>query len=985
MAQASAKGDLALTIDELGLEASLRFTPDPNGAEWTADKLLRLVMDARVGGVNQKRAEDILGRFARSRGETTEILAKGQPPEEPVAEEPEWEDLGPPAGYEALVAAAIASAGEPELYRTRYETMRVEKKVKKPGALPFLPPRIEVVVEQERREIKERIYLDFEVVKTGFAKRGGRIALLSAAKPGKVGKSIFGKPIPPEGKEGVFVLGSGVTRTKNELFAETDGVLRAGSRWVEILPVGLPSWKVSRSSDGATWLLDCSPGDPGLPEPSAADIIQAALDGGAPADSLVSAETVAGIISAARASGESIRARSLSLDRDGRAEVAISPDRTRATLSVWKGRGAGKPLQLAAVTAAIKASGVRVAKVEQFKKDVVDFYRSDRAELLDYVIAEGRAPSRGKDRSVTLNAAFYPDEKTAELIARIAGHPALSITVPSLDDFPVQAPTRLAPVQAGQRFGELSAQAMGAPGVDIAGAVLPGIPGNDPVIRTYENVEFQKGILSASVSGLLFAQEKGGVWSFRVIPFRDSFIEVSMAPDCMFAYISLQSEVGLGRPLTVEGALEAIAAKGVVQGLDTHAVVDAIAAARAGQAVLRRAVAAGKPPRPAGTEVRTWLVGTSAPSKGDRPVGAGPVRVTAGTQILRMSRAAGGPEDGLDVCGRPVPAPPSPEPPAPAAAETTAGPAAAARIEHDASIREESGPDGSVVFVAAAAGELRMDGSRLSVVERFVVRGDVAQETGNVRFAGPVHIHGSVRRGFQLVAGGDAAIAGQVEAALVSSDGAVSIGGGIRGERRGTIRAKKTVEAAFAEQALILAVEDVRVRGNCALCSIKTNGRLFIGTESGSLVGGIVRARKGIEASSLGSANSIKTEISFGQDYLVADMIEAEEREIEKLKALVLQSDRAMAEAERSGAGLDRARQDKVKLVKLIEKRSIRLFDLREKFEEHFSAAEVRVRGTVFPGVILESHNRFYEVRSRKTNVAFSFDQQQGRIVERPL
>jgi uncharacterized protein len=62
----------------------------------------------------------------------------------------------------------------------------------------------------------------------------------------------------------------------------------------------------------------------------------------------------------------------------------------------------------------------------------------------------------------------------------------------------------------------------------------------------------------------------------------------------------------------------------------------------------------------------------------------------------------------------------------------------------------------------------------------------------------------------------------------------------------------------------------------------------------------------------------------------------------------------------------------------------MRVFDLREKFEAHV-ASEVRVRGIVYPGVMLESHNRFFEVRSRRTQVAFSFDPKVGRIVERPL
>ncbi len=71
MAQSAAKGDLALAIDEDELEASLTFTPDKEGADWTADKVLRVFMDARIGGYNQKRADELVqnsrGRRAGSR------------------------------------------------------------------------------------------------------------------------------------------------------------------------------------------------------------------------------------------------------------------------------------------------------------------------------------------------------------------------------------------------------------------------------------------------------------------------------------------------------------------------------------------------------------------------------------------------------------------------------------------------------------------------------------------------------------------------------------------------------------------------------------------------------------------------------------------------------------------------------------------------------------------------------------------------------
>jgi len=979
MAQAAAKGDLALTIDELGLEASLRFTPDQNGAEWSADKLLRLVMDSRLGGVTPRRAEDILSKFSRSRGPVVEVLAKGLPPEEAVPEEADWEELNPDPGLEAVVAATIAEAQAPELFKIRVETIKTETTVKKPGALPFLPPKIEKVVGQEKREIKEAIYPDPTVVFTGFAKRGCRLGLLSSSKAGKQGKSIFGKPIAPEGKDTAFILGRGVSRAKSELLAEYDGVVRAGDRWVEVIPIPLASYTLSRSPDGATWFLNFNPGDARLPIPDAEAIHKAALDQGADPATIIDSAAIGAILAEATAAGEALFSCSISLDRDGRAEVVVDPDGLKAVLNVWKARGRGRPLTLADVTAALKAGGVRIAKPEQLKKDIPDFYKSDAPELLGYVLAEGKAPTRGKDRTVALTAAFLADERAAELKAKLAASPALSSLVPSLGDFPIEGATKVAQVQAGQRFGELSAQGIGQPGVDLKGLPLPGIPGNDPRIKTYENVDFVKGLLSASAAGVLLVREGEGSWDFRVLPFKDSSIEVTLSPDSMEAYINLQAEHGLGKPLTMEAILEALKAKGVVQGLDPRAVSEAMAAARAGQVVLRRLVARGKPALAAGSPRRFWLIGAATPFEGQKPSGPGPFHVVAGMKVLRVEKAAGASQAGTDVLGRPVQASSAPE-----AAITQGKALATGCMDHDGTIRE-SVEEGSIVYTAGSGGELKIGADSLTVIERFDVQGDIGASTGNVRFAGPVHVHGAVRRGFQLFAGGDATISGAVEAAIVSSEGIVTIGGGMRGERRGTIRAKRSVDLAFAEQALILAVEDIRVRGSAALCSFKTNGRLIVGSERGSLVGGLSRARKGVEASILGSENGIKTEISFGQDYLVADMIEAEEKEIEKLKLLIVQSDRAMAEAQRIGTGLDQSRQDKVKLVKLLERRSIRLFDLREKFEEHFPASEVKVRGMVYPGVILESHNRFYEVRSRKSNVVFTFDQQQGRIVERQL
>lgn len=985
MAQAVAKGDLALTIDEDELGASLRFSPDPNGAEWSADKVLRLLMDARIGGYNQKRAEELVGKLGRAKGPLVEAVAAGQAPEPAQPESPEWTELAIPPELAAVVDAVAREAPPPLLYKVKVETVKVEKTVKKPAALPFLPPKVEKVIVSERRESREPVYPDPALLRVGYAKKGDRLCLLSSAKPGKAGKTIFGKPLQAQAGETAFFAGPNVARNKNELLAEADGAVRVGERWVDVVPVPEHRWSVELSPDGATFFLNYAPGDPRLPAPSAAEVLARAAGLGMPPEAAMGETEIAAILAEAAAAREAVYSRSISLDRDAKVEVRVSPDKTRATLSIWKGRGRGRPLELSAVSAALKASGVRGFKAEQLKKDVIEFHKGPKPELLDYLLIEGRAPGRGKDRALAFQAAFLGQAEAEALRARLAAAPGLAQAAPSLDEFPLEAADRVARVQLGQRVGELPPQQAGQAGVDIFGNALPGIPGNDPVVRVFEGLDFSKDAITATAAGILLVGVVEGATCLRVLPLRDASIEVEVAADASTASVSLVAEEGLGQGLTIEGVLAAFTAKGVVQGLEPWTIAEAVADARAGRPVLKRVAARARPARPGGSVKVEWLVHKASGAlfalregnRADFKERDTMTRVEAGMPLLKVAKAGDAGEDGVDVLGRVVKGgglPGSERPP-----------------EHDATIREEPQEDGSVLYVAAAGGELVVEGEpgrggRISVREHLAVAGDVGPETGNLRFPGSAKVAGSVLAGFSLVAGGDVAVGGGIEAALVSSDGVVRVAEGIKGARKGTVRAKRGIEAGFAEQALLLAVEDVKLKNACIFCNVKTNGRLVLLSEKGALIGGICRARKGIDVSSLGSENGVKTEVSFGQDYLVADQIDAEEREIGRLKNLILQSDRTMAELDLAGggAGLDQIRQDKVKLMKLLEKRTVRLFDLREKFEGHV-ASEVRVRGTVHPGVILESHNRFFEVRSRRKMVAFSFDPSSGRIVERPL
>jgi uncharacterized protein (DUF342 family) len=324
------------------------------------------------------------------------------------------------------------------------------------------------------------------------------------------------------------------------------------------------------------------------------------------------------------------------------------------------------------------------------------------------------------------------------------------------------------------------------------------------------------------------------------------------------------------------------------------------------------------------------------------------------------------PQDGWDVTGTPIPAKND-------SSETfTVG----------KNVREEV-RDGKTLLIANANGELQFNEKSISIREGYVIQGNIDLKTGNIKFPGSVFVSGFVDSGFFVFSGGDIEIDEGIEAALLSAEGSIRIGQGIKGKGKAVLRSKKNISASFAEQAVIMSVGDIEIKNGCIRCMIKCNGKIALPTEKGALIGGAVKSRMGIDAAILGTERGVQTEISFGQDYLLADQIENEEKAIQKLNVATSKLNVLMREAEKNGdtAKLESCRMEKLRNLKQIEKMNYQLITLREKFEEHFPG-EILVREILYPGVVIESHGRYYEVKEPKKKVRLFFDEAVGKIVE---
>ena len=82
-----------------------------------------------------------------------------------------------------------------EIYRVKIEKIKKEKTVKKPGALPFMPQKEEIVVTWDKKQIREKVEVDPGIRQLKYAVRGTKIGTTNPPVPGMPGKSASTKTV----------------------------------------------------------------------------------------------------------------------------------------------------------------------------------------------------------------------------------------------------------------------------------------------------------------------------------------------------------------------------------------------------------------------------------------------------------------------------------------------------------------------------------------------------------------------------------------------------------------------------------------------------------------------------------------------------------------------------------------------------------------------------------------------------------------------
>lgn len=628
------------------------------------------------------------------------------------------------------------------------------------------------------------------------------------------------------------------------------------------------------------------------------------------------------------------------------ARIILSADKVQAFLYIRKSADKNNRLEIKVISNLINTSRLKGMDAEKIKQSINSFRASSVMELQNFLIAEGTNPGRGKDRELISQFDWLSEEDTKKNYATLA-----SFCKPGT----INESSRIGRVIRGAYVYEFSATEPGTPGIDAYGNIIPGLPGNDPFLQIGENISISKTGLKAEKTGFLIVSASENGTNLHIVAYLDGIATPIVTPNNMTVSLILESEEGAGTHLSIATALNALSEKGIKGTIDTVLIEKTIAEVRATKKSQEIIVLRGfKSVRPGASRI-IWKTNVNPETN--------TVNIYAGTEILSVEKVPAG-ADGQDVFGVQLKA---------IAAGIEVIP------EHDETIIDEE-RNSMHTYLALKSGELRLSGNKLSISDTKEIAGDIDEKTGDIVFPGNLVLTGQIQSGRALKISGNLTITGDAGASLLSANESVTMNGGMRGGGKGTVWAKKTIQITFAENAHLLAGQDISVDNYCFQCTVKTNGRQLMKGNPAILLGGNIRASQGIEVFELGSEKTIRTSISFGQNYLIGDQIEVSEKEVKNIQESIKKIDAEMKAATSDNLRIQTLRAQKLEFLKRNEKLTVKIFMLKEQFETHI-ISNIKVNNIVYPGVILESHGRYFEVREQKCHVIFIFDQSSGQII----
>lgn len=157
-------------------------------------------------------------------------------------------------------------------------------------------------------------------------------------------------------------------------------------------------------------------------------------------------------------------------------------------------------------------------------------------------------------------------------------------------------------------------------------------------------------------------------------------------------------------------------------------------------------------------------------------------------------------------------------------------------------------------YTALYGGMIHLEDEELSVVNHLDLD-EINMTTGNIFFDGSIHIRGNVSSGMTVKATGDIVIEGNVEVAMIETEGSVMLKKGMNSSGLGMVKAGKNVVSRFFESTKIVADGNIEV-DKCLNSQLYAKGMI---TATRILAGGVASSESGFYLNNVGNHAGLKT------------------------------------------------------------------------------------------------------------------------------
>jgi len=287
-------------------------------------------------------------------------------------------------------------------------------------------------------------------------------------------------------------------------------------------------------------------------------------------------------------------------------------------------------------------------------------------------------------------------------------------------------------------------------------------------------------------------------------------------------------------------------------------------------------------------------------------------------------------------------------------------------------------------FYATTDGCVSFTRNTLEVSPVYEVRGNVDYSSGNITFNGSVHVRNDVLSDFRIKSEKDIYIDGLCQDAHLEAGGNIVIKLGVKGENKGSIKAKGDIIIGYAEGANIEAKGNIEVLKYAYHSNLKAGGKLEAIKEPGVIAGGSVVAFEEVNINQAGTNGNSRFLINIGTKYYFATDLEALKKTQAKYEENKAKIDEFLGSVNLKSKEVlanPKVRQ----LITMRKQIDAKLADVDKQMkdlikEAHFPRPKLKVKGTVFGGLDVQIYREKVTVRENQQNVVYYFEDKYQQI-----